>query len=120
MVVGDESNSLGQSGPVSRAITTVGEDNGENPQLPPYWQAIVSEDYGGRVYYANMDTGETSWERPALCSDGSITYLPLDDNFIAEPVSPTGGAETGRAKAKRKHKLGTLRSSAASLRDPNN
>jgi len=80
------------------------EANGEG-LLPDGWEELVSEQDGGRPYYANMLTGETTWEKPFLAADGSLQFrLQMWSAQQREAVSylPPG--------ARQMHgKLGTLR-----------
>lgn len=86
--------------------------------LPPPWREVISESHGGRVYYYNPSTGESTWDRSAISSDGSLKPLPQNrtqQQVTQNPVSP--GAQTRPARPK---KLGTLRSiaQAATNNDP--
>ena len=39
------------------------------PPLPEGWEAVVDD--AGRTYYWNVDTDETSWDRPAVIAASS-------------------------------------------------
>lgn len=43
--------------------------NGEEKSLPPNWDVKHSKTRGGRVYYYNRITGESTWKLPKATSD---------------------------------------------------
>ncbi|CAN0432720.1 unnamed protein product, partial [Ectocarpus sp. 13 AM-2016] len=41
------------------------------PYFAPSWRAIYAEEHG-RLYFYNLDTGETTWDPPPQSREGAI------------------------------------------------
>ena len=54
--------------------------------LPPEWTALVDPD-SGETYYANEQTGETTWDKPEEQNNDSTTSPRSDDHLPADWIA---------------------------------
>ncbi|CAN0108030.1 unnamed protein product, partial [Ascophyllum nodosum] len=68
------------------AIATPGSSTGELP-LPPEWEKKTTPT--GEVYYVNLKTTETTWDRPAAPRPASFPAAVPETSEMAQPAVPT-------------------------------
>eukprot|EP00933_Yihiella_yeosuensis_P030709 TRINITY_DN24302_c0_g1_i1.p1 TRINITY_DN24302_c0_g1~~TRINITY_DN24302_c0_g1_i1.p1 ORF type:complete len:1188 (+),score=233.04 TRINITY_DN24302_c0_g1_i1:461-3565(+) len=108
----------GDDGANTQAALRAAAGMPDEAPLPPGWEAYISEDHGGRVFYVCHDSGESSWERPALLPDGSIYYQQVGSSTQGGTTTPSasigGKSDLPPLRAPGK-KFGTLKGSVQAL-----
>jgi hypothetical protein len=95
------------------------KSNGADTPLPAGWEARKSRSGGNKVYYYNIETEESTWERPS--SSSTVTPAPRESSGRSmrrrrERSRSAGGRPTGSSKSDQPTPQEHLRSSRAQAR----
>ena len=87
----NSSNNTKQSSPPKEPIT----EEVELPPLPEGWIDLTAPD-SGRTYYLNIDTRETTWERPVVqLTMGTTTVVTIENESSVLENKPSANNEDG-------------------------